>query len=151
MYSVCLSIQCYGILLHTLDAISIQTYTTFLIQIQRWHCFVFQQLTHVWLFATPWTTAHQTPPSSTISPSLLKFTSTESVMLSNNLIFYFPLLLFHSIFPSIRVFSRKSDLCIGWPKYWSFTNRPSNKQSGLISFRINWLDLLLIVHWLQIN
>ena len=147
MYSLCLSIQSYGILLHTLDTTSIQTHTMFLIQIQRWHCFSVQSLSHVWLFATRWTTAHQIPLSSTISPSLLKFMATESVILSKHLIFC-PLLLLHSIFPSIRGFFYKSALCIGWPKCWSFSNRPSNKHSGLISFRINWFDLLLIVHWL---
>ena len=84
-------------------------------------------------------------PSSTISQSLLKFVSIESVMLSNHLILCHPLLL-PSIFPSIRVFSNESVLCIRWPKYWSFSYSisPSNEYSGLISFRIDWFDLLAI-------
>ena len=95
---------------------------------------------------TPWTVAHQRLLSSTISWSLLKFMSIESVVLYNHLIFCFPLLLLPSIFPSIRIFSNKSALHIRWPKYWSFSfsNRPSNEYSGLISFRINWLDLLVV-------
>ena len=98
-----------------------------------------------WLFATPWTAAHQAPLSFTISQSLLKFVSTESVMLSNHLILCHPLLLLPSIFSSIRVFSNESALCIRWPKYWgfSFSISPSSEYySGLISFRIDWFDLL---------
>ena len=92
---------------------------------------------------TPWTAARQAPLSSTISQSLLKFVSIESVMLSNHLILCHPLLL-PSIFPSIRVFSNESVICIRWLKYWSFSFSisPSNEYSGLISFRIDWLDLL---------
>ena len=84
--------------------------------------------------------------SITNSQSLLKFMSIELVMPSNHLILYHPLLLPPSIFPSIRVFSNESVLCIGWPKYWSFSFSisPSNEYSGLISFRINWLDLLAV-------
>ena len=79
-----------------------------------------------------------------ICQSLLKFMSTESVMLSNHLILCCPLLLLPSVFPSIRVFSRELALCIRWPKYWSFSLSisPSNEYSGLISFRIDWFDLL---------
>ena len=98
------------------------------------------------LFATPWTTAHQASLSFTISQSLLKLMSIELVMPSNLLIPYHPLLLLPSIFPSIRVFSNESDLCIRWPKDWSFSFSisPSNEYSGLISFRIDWFDLLAV-------
>ena len=95
--------------------------------------------------ATPWTAACQASLSITNSQSLLKLMSIESVMPSNHLILCCPLLLLPSIFPSIRVFSNESALCIRWPKYWSFSFsiRPSmNKYSGLISFRTDWLDLL---------
>ena len=94
---------------------------------------------------TPWTAACQAPLSSTISWSLLKFMSTELMMLSNHFILWHPLLLLlPSIFPSIRIFSSQSALCIRWPKYWSFSFSisPSNDYSGLISFRMDWLDLL---------
>ena len=99
-----------------------------------------------WLFATPWTAAHQAPLSFTISQSLLKFMSTESVMLSNHLILCHPLLLLPSIFSSIRVFSNESALCIRWPKYWgfSFSISPSSEYSGYIFFRIDWFDLLAV-------
>ena len=101
---------------------------------------VFQLLRHFWLFATPWTTAHQASLSFTISQSLLKLTSIELVMLSNYLILCHPLLLLPSIFSSIRVFSKESPLGIRWPKYWSFS--PSNEYWGLISFRSDWFELL---------
>ena len=93
------------------------------------------------LFVTPWTVAHQAPQSFTISWNSLKFVSTELVMLSNHLILCRPLLFLHSIFPSIRVFSNESVICIRWPKYWSFSFSltPSNAYSGLISFQIDWL------------
>ena len=93
---------------------------------------------------TPWTAAHQHLLSSTISWSLLKFMSIESVVLYNHLIFCFPFFLLPSIFPSIRIFSNKSALHIRWPKYWSFSfsNRPSNEYSGLISFRADCFNLL---------
>ena len=93
---------------------------------------------------TPWTAAHQASPSFTISWSWLKLMSIESVMPSNHLILCHPLLLLPSIFPSIRVFSNELALCIRWPKYWSFTFSlsPSNEYSRLISFRIDWFDLL---------
>ena len=94
--------------------------------------------------ATPWTAAHQASLSITISQSLQKLMSIESVMSSNYLILCCPLLLLPSFFPSIRVFSSESVLCIRWPKYWSFSFSisPSDEYSGLISFRIDWFDLL---------
>ena len=100
-----------------------------------------QSLSHVQLFATPWTAARQTSLSITNSQSLLKLTSIELVMPSNHLILCHPLLLMPSIFTSIRVFSSESILHIRWPKYWSFSFSPSNEYSGLISFRIDWFDL----------
>ena len=99
-------------------------------------------LSHVLLFATPWIVALQASLSSTISHSLLKFI--KSVMPFNRLILYRPLLLLPSIFPSIRVFSNESALCIRWPKYWSFSISPSNEYSELISFRVDWFDLLAV-------
>ena len=105
-----------------------------------------QSLSCVWLFVTPWTAAHQASLSITNSWSLLKLMSIESVVPSNHLILCLPPLLLHSIFPSIRVFSNKSVLYIRWPKYWSFSFNisPSNEYSGLISFRMDWLDLLAV-------
>ena len=105
-----------------------------------------QSLSHVQLFATPWTAAHQASLSITISWSLLKLTSIESVMSSNQLILCCPLLLPPSIFPSIRVFSNESVLHIRSPKYWSFSFRisPSNEYSQIASSRIDWLDLLAV-------
>ena len=104
-------------------------------------------LSHVQLFVIPWTAACQTSTSFTISQSLLKLMSIESVMPSNHLILCCPLLL-HSVFLSITVFSNESALCIMWPKYWSFSFSfsisPSNEYSGLISFRIHWLDLFAV-------
>ena len=96
------------------------------------------------LFATTWTAACQASLSSSISLSLFRFMSTESAMPSNHLILSCPLLLLPSIFPSIRVFSSESVLRIRWPKHWSFSISPSNKYSGLISFRIDWFDLLTV-------
>ena len=106
--------------------------------------FAVQSLSRVRLPATPWTEAHQASLSFTISQSLLKFTSTESVTPSNHLILCRPLLLLPSIFPSVRVFSSESALCSRWPKDWSFSFNisPSSEYSGLISFRISWFDLL---------
>ena len=103
-----------------------------------------QSLRYVRLFATPWTAAHQGSLSITNSRSLLRLMSIESRMSSNRLILCCPLLLPLSIFPNIRVFSNESVLHIRWPKYWrfSFSIIPSNKYSGLISFRMDWLDLL---------
>ena len=105
-----------------------------------------QWLSPVWLFATPRTEARQASLSITNSRSLLKLTSTESVMPSNHLILCCPFLFLPSIFPSIRVFSSESALRIRWPKYWSFSFNisPSNEYSGLISFRMDWLDLLAV-------
>ena len=99
---------------------------------------------HVQLFVTPWTAARQASLSITNSQSLLKLMSIESMMPSNHLIPCHPPLLLPSIFPSIRVFSNESPLCIRWPKYWSFSYNisPSNEYSGLISFRTDWWDLL---------
>jgi len=101
-----------------------------------------QTLSRVQLFATPWTAACQASLPYTISQSLLIFTSIEWVMPSNRLVLCHPFLLLPSIFPSIRVFSSESALCIRWPKYWSFSFSisPSNEYWGLISFRINWFD-----------
>ena len=98
------------------------------------------------LFVTPWTAAHQASLSITNSQSLLKLMSIKSVMPSNHLILCCPLLLPPSIFPNIRVFSSESVLRIRWPKYWSFSFSisPSNEHSGLISFRIDWFDLLAV-------
>ena len=103
-----------------------------------------QSLSCVQLFATPWTAAPQASLFITNSRSLLKLMSIEWVMPSNHLILYHPLLLPTLIFPSIRVFSNESVLCIRWPKYWSFSFSISlsNEYSGMISFRIDWLDLL---------
>ena len=100
-----------------------------------------QSLSNVLLFVTPWTATRQASPSSTNSQSLLKLLSIELVMPSNHLILCRPLLLLPSIFPSIRVISNESVPCIRWPKYWSFSFSPSNKHSGLISFRMDWLDI----------
>ena len=105
-----------------------------------------QSLSHVRLFATPWTAACQASLSITNSQSPPKLMSIELVMPSNHLILCRPLLLLPSIFPSIRVFSNESVLCIRWPKYWSFSFSisPSNEYSGLISFRMDWLDVLAV-------
>ena len=104
-----------------------------------------QSLSHVQLFVIPWTLALQAPLSFTISWSLFKLTSTDSVMPSNHLILCYPLRLLPPIFPSIRIFTDESALCIMWPKYWSFSFRisSSNEYLGLISFRIDWFDLLI--------
>ena len=101
-----------------------------------------QSLCRVWLFETPWTTARQVTLTITNSRSLPKLMSIESVMPSNHLILWCPLLFLPSIFPSIRVFSNESALCNRWPKYWSFNFNisPFNEHPGLISFRMDWLD-----------
>ena len=105
-----------------------------------------QLLSHVRLFATPWTAACQASLSITNFRSLLKIMFIESVMPSNHLILYRPLLLLPSIFPSIRVFSSESVLRIRWPKDWSFSFSisPSNEYSELISYKMDWLDLLAV-------
>ena len=105
-----------------------------------------QSLSHVWLFVNLWTAACQASPSITNSQSPTKPMSIELVMPSNHFILCHPLLLLPSIFPSIWVFSNESALCIRWPKYWSFSFNisPLNEHPGLISFRIEWLDLLSV-------
>ena len=103
-----------------------------------------QLLNHVWLFVTPWTAARQASLSITNSQSLLKLMSIELVMPSNHHNLCRPLLFLPSIFPSIRVFPNESALHIRWPKYWSFNISPSNEYPGLISFRMDWLDLLAV-------
>ena len=105
-----------------------------------------QLLSRVWLFVTPWTTACQASLSFTSCRSLPKPMSVESVMPSNHLILCRPLLLLSSIFCSIRVFSNESALHIRWPKYWSFSFSisPSNEHPGLVSFRMDWLDILAV-------
>ena len=105
-----------------------------------------QSHSDVWLFVTPWTTAHQASLSITNSWSPPKPMSIESVMLYSHLILYRPRLLLPSIFPRIRVFSNESALCIRWPKYWSFSFSisPSNEHPELISFRMDWVDLLAV-------
>ena len=105
-----------------------------------------QSLSRVWRFTTPWTAAYQASLSITNSGSLLKLMSITSVMPSNHLILCCPLLLLPSVLPSIRVFSDESVLPFRWPKYWSFSFSisPSNEYSGLVSFRMDWLDLLVV-------
>ena len=105
---------------------------------------VVESLSCVQLFATPWTTECQDSLSFTISQTLLKFMSIEGLVPSNHLIFCHPLLFLSSIFSSIRVFSNKSAFCITCPKYWSFSISPSSEYSGLISFKIDWFDLLTV-------
>ena len=108
-----------------------------------------QLLSRVWLFATAWTAAHQASLSITISQSLLKFMSIESVIPSNDLILCHPLLLLPSTFPSIRVLSYELALHMRWPKYWNFSISPSKEYSGLISFRIDWFDVLAVQRTLK--
>ena len=105
-----------------------------------------QSLSRVWLSVTPWTAAWQASLSITNSRSLPKLMSVEAVIPSNHLILCHPLLLLSSIFPSIRVFSNESALCIRWPQYWSFSFNisPSSEHPGLISFRMDLLDLLAV-------
>ena len=110
---------------------------------------IVQSLICVQLFATSWTEARQASLSFTISRRLLKLMPIESVMPSNHLILFRPLLLLTSISPSIRVFSNESALYIKWPKYWSFSISPSNEYSGLISFRTDGFDLLAVQRTLK--
>ena len=112
---------------------------------------VIQPLTHVRLFMSPWTAACQAPLSPTICQSWLQFMSIESVMLSNHLMLCHPLLLLPSLFPSIRVISNELALPNKWPEYWSFSFgiSPFNEYSGLISFRIDWFDLLAVQRTLK--
>ena len=119
----------------------------FLIEIIQYENFVVvQSLSHVQLFVTSWTAACQASLSFTISQSLLKLMSVELIMSSNHLKLCHPLLFLLSIFPTHKVFSNQSMLHIRWPKYWSFSFSisPSNEYSRLISFRINWFDLLAV-------
>ena len=113
--------------------------------VNRNRTIVVQSLSRIQLFVTPWTAAQQVSLSLTISQSLPKFVSIKSLMLSNHLILSLPLLL-PSVFPSIRVFSNESGLCIRWPKYWSvsFSISPFNGYSRLISLRTDWFDLLAV-------
>ena len=132
---------------HFLDSISIQDY---------YSCVQFssvQSLSRVWLFATPWIAAHQASLSITNSQSSLRLTSIKSVMPSSHLILCHPLLLLPPISPIIRVFSNESTLRMGWPKYWSFSFSiiPSKEIPGLISFRMDWLDLLAVQGTLKIQ
>ena len=108
--------------------------------------FVVQSLSCVWLFAIPWAAARQASLSFTISLSLLKLMSMESVMSSNHFVLCHPLLLLPWVFPSIRVFSSELTLCIWWPEYqsFSFSISPSNEYSDLVSFRTDWFDLLSV-------
>ena len=110
-----------------------------------------QSLSHVWFFATPWTAARQASLSFSNSRSLLKLMSIKSVMPSNHLILCHPLLLLPSIFPSNRVFPNESALDISWPQYWSFRFRfsPSSEYSKLISFIIDWLEVLAVQRTLK--
>ena len=112
---------------------------------------VVQSLSCVLLFATPWTAAPQASLSFTISRSSLKFMSIELMISSNHLVLCHPFLLLPSIFPSFRVFSNESVLCIRWPKDWSFSYSisSSNEYSGLISFRTDWFDLLAVQRTLK--
>ena len=113
--------------------------------------FVVQSLSHVQLLATPWTAAHQASLSFTISWSLLKLMYIESMVPSNHLLLFSPLLCLPSIFPSIKVFSNESALHIRWPKYWSFSFSisPYNDYSGLTSFRMDWFDLCAVQRTLK--
>ena len=129
-----------------LTIIPFHLHPTFHITPSFFHCSVQFSRSVVFNSATPWTAAHQASLSITTSWSLPKLMSIESVMPPNHLILCHPLLLLPSIFPSIRVFSNEPVLCIRWPKYWSFSFSisPSNEHSGLISFRMDWLDLLAV-------
>ena len=130
-YVICIRILLFSILLFSIYSV-------------QYSYIVVQSLSSVQLFATPWTAACQASLSLTVSLSLLKLMSIESVRPSNHLILCHPLL--PSVFPSIRVFSNELALCIRWPKYWSFSLNisPSNEHPGLISFRMDWLDLLAV-------
>ena len=126
----------------------LNTYSQYIWLLLNSHAFVVvvQLLSCVQLFATPWTAACQASLFFTVSQSLLKLMSVESVIPSNHFILYCPLFFLPSIFSSIRVFSNELALYIKWPKYWSFSISisPSNEYSGLISFRIDWFDLLAV-------
>ena len=123
-----------------LPSLKIFCWSILIYNVSFWCISSVQSLSHIQLFATPWTASCQTSLSITNSRSLLKLMFIESVMPSNHLILCCPLLL-PSIFSSIIVFSNESVLCIRWPKYWSFSIRPFNEYSGFISFRIDWFDI----------
>ena len=124
---------------------NVQTLSCFYMKLIGLMIVIVQLLSHVRLFVSPWTEALQAPLSFTVSQSLLKFLSIESVILSNHLILYCPLFLFSfSLSQHQDLFSSESALHIRWPKYWSFSISPSNKYSGLISFRIDLLDLFAV-------
>ena len=130
-------------MLYSLRQVALLLWALFLLSVQFSSI---QSLSFVWLFATPWTSARHTSLSITNSQSLLRPMSIKLVMPSNHLILCPPLLLSSSVFLNIRVFSNESVLCIRWPKYWSFSFSisASNEYSGLISFRMDWLDLLAV-------
>ena len=139
-----LSLVCAG---HRTQAPRVPTWRGSLCFFWLWRQFSsVQLLNRVWFFVTPWTTSRQASLSVTNSQTLPKPMSIELVMPPNHLILYRLLLLLPSIFPSIRVFSNESALCIRWPKYWScsFNIRPSKEYSWLIAFRMDWLDLLAV-------
>ena len=123
----------------------------FIVLLYIHHRIVVHLLSCVRLFVTPWTAARQVSPSFTISWSSLKLMSIQSVMLYNHLIFCCPLLFLSSVFPSMGVFSNESALCIRWPKCWSFSFSisPSSEYLGLISFSIDWFDLLAVQETLK--
>ena len=133
---------------HTTYVINILSLPAYLKIMKILPCFrqSVQAISHVQLFVIPWTPERLSSMSIINSQSLLKLMFIELVMLSNHLILFHPILLLHSIFPSIRFFSSESVLCIRWTKYWSFSFSisPSNDYSALISFRIDWLDLLSV-------
>ena len=138
--SICMLAICVSSLEKCLSSLTIFESNFVVGELYELFIVVVQLFSHARLFATPWATARQTSLSFTISRSLLKLMSIESVMPSDHLILCHPLLLLPSIFPSIRVFSNESVLHVGWPKYWSFSFSisPSNEYLGLISFRIDW-------------
>ena len=124
-----------------------QTWLSDWTELMDWTVVVVQSLSHVWLFVTPWTAKRQASLSFTLSQSLLKFMSIESMMPSNHLFLCCPLLLLPSVFPSISVkLSNELALRTRWPNYWSFSFSisPSNEYSGLISSRVDWFDLLAV-------
>ena len=127
--------------------------TSLCLTLVLWFLLFVQSLSHVWPLMTPWTAARKASLSFTISLSLLKLMSIESVTPFNHLILCHPLLLLPSVLPSIRIFSSESALCIRWPKYWSFSFSfsisPSIEYSGLISFRIGWFDRLPVQRTLK--
>ena len=144
-----ISLICCFIPVHSPYSSELKPWISLIFTISEFHhslVVVAQSLSNVRLFATPWTVAHQTYLSLTISWSLHKLMSIELVISSNHLILCWPLLLLPSIFPSLRVFSNESVLPIRWAKYWSssFSISPSNEYSGLISFQVDWLDLLAV-------